>query len=110
MANPSKAKGTDFEVMCLPLLRTVWPEAERRAQQGNNDKGDYHLPGEKRFIIEAKNRTTMALQQWLREAGAEAKNAGVPYGVVLHKRKGSRQPGEQFVTMTLDTFLGLVGP
>lgn len=108
MANPSKAKGTDFEVSLLPRLQQVWPEAERRAQSGNNDKGDYHLPGEKRLIIEAKNRTQMSLSQWVREAEVEAKNAGVPYGVVVHKRKGTRVPGEQYVTMTLDVFLGLV--
>lgn len=109
MANPSKAKGTDFEVnQVLPALVAYWPEAERRAQSGSQDRGDFHIPGEKRFIIEAKNRTQLALPKWLREAEVEAKNAGVPYGVVCHKRKGTRVPGEQYVTMTLDTFLGLV--
>lgn len=108
MANPSKAKGTDFEVSLLPSLQAVYPDASRRPTEGKNDKGDYNLPGEKRFIIEAKNRTQMSLPQWLREAEVEAKNAGVPYGVVVHKRKGTRVPGEQYVTMTLDTFLGLV--
>lgn len=110
MSNPSKARGTDFEVMMLPKVQEIDPLAIRAPLTGSQDRGDYYLPNERRFVIEAKNRTIMALPQWLREAEVEAKNAGVPFGVVWHKKKGSRQPGEQFVTMSVDTFVGLMKP
>lgn len=110
MTNPSKQKGTDFEVSLLPLLQEFYgPDTDRRPPQGANDKGDFLLPGERRFILEAKNRTQMALGQWLKEADVEAGNFDInAVGVVVHKRKGTRIPAQQFVTMTLGDFLILV--
>lgn len=108
MVNYSKAKGTTFESSLLPYIRNYYPDAERRILAGALDKGDFLLPGEKRFIIEAKNCKTMSLSEWMREAEREAKNADVPYGIVVHKRKGKTDPAEQWVTMTLRTFLQLV--
>jgi hypothetical protein len=110
MSNPSKAKGTSFEVSLLPVLQEKYPDASRRAAEGKNDKGDFNLPGEDRYVIEAKCRTQMSLPQWIREAEAEAKNAGVLYGVVISKRKGTADPNQQYVHMTVSTFLGLVKP
>lgn len=105
----SKQKGTSFETSLLPPLRKRFPGAERRALSGNKDKGDFILPGAD-FALEAKNVKAMALGQWVREAEAEAENLGVPYGVVVHKRRGVTDPEEQFVTMTLRTFLGITSP
>lgn len=104
----SKAKGTSFESSVLPAIKGKRPEAERRALQGANDKGDFNIPGEKRFILEAKNHKEMKLAEWLREAEAEAQNAGVPHGVVVHKRRGKTDPREQYVTLKLGSFLDLV--
>jgi hypothetical protein len=105
----SKAKGTSFETSLLPLLRQYFPGAERRALSGNKDKGDFILPGAT-FALEAKNVQSMSLGVWVAEAEVEAENLGVSYGVVVHKRRGKTDPGEQFVTMPLRTFLEFVAP
>lgn len=104
---PSKQKGTAFETFVLPAFRTYYPQAERRAMQGANDKGDLLLPGEDRFIVECKNVRAMNLAGWLKEAHVEAFNAGVRAGVVVHKRRGSTDPLDQYVTLDLGDFLWL---
>lgn len=107
----SRQRGTRFETSLLPLLREHYPlGAERRASQGAADKGDYLLVGETRFILEAKNVTRMAIPEWLAEAEAEARRAGVPHGVVVAKRKGRTLPADQYVHLTLGSFLALVTP
>jgi hypothetical protein len=109
MANPSRAKGTDFEVSLLELLTTYYPEARRNPLSGSKDVGDFHLPGEKRFILEAKNRTVLALPAWLKQArDAAMRHFPTAVGVVVHKRKGTRLASDQYVTMTFSDFLWLV--
>ena len=103
----SKQKGTSFETSLLPALRTVYPGAERRALTGNKDKGDFILPGAD-FALEAKNQKALDLSGWIREAETEAENLGVPFGVVVHKRRGKTDPMEQYVTMTVGTFLAMM--
>ena len=104
----SKQKGTAFESLVLREFKLHYPGAERRAMQGALDKGDLLLPGEDRFVVECKNVSRWNLPEWLREAEAEARNAGVPYGVVASKRRGNAQPGDQYIHMTVSAFLGLV--
>lgn len=103
-----RQKGTFFETMICKFIKVWKPQTERRGMQGRNDRGDIYIPGEERFILECKNQKTMKLAMWIEEARTEAVNAGVPYGVVVHKRKGTQLAGEQYVTMPLFAFLGLV--
>lgn len=103
----SKQKGTSFETSLLPCLREYYPGAERRALSGKNDKGDFILPGAS-YALEAKNHRQFNLSAWLKEAEEEAENLGVPFGVVVHKRRGKTAPEQQYVTMTLGTFLQLI--
>jgi hypothetical protein len=110
MTNRSKQKGTSFESSLLPALKAKRPETERRALEGKNDKGDFYIPGEDRFIVEAKNHKEMGLSGWLKEASVEAANAGVPHGVVFHKKRGTTDPRQQYATMTVGDFLDLVYP
>ena len=105
-----RAKGTALETLVLSEFRRYYPQAERRALQGANDKGDLLLPGETRFIVECKNVARMDLAGWHAEAVAEAANAGVPHGVVVHKRQRRGQAGDQWVTLSLSSFLELVNP
>lgn len=102
-----KQKGTAFESSVLPELQKYYPGAERRALSGVHDKGDFILPGAA-FALEAKNHKAMDLAGWIKEAEAEAANLGVPHAVVVHKRRGKADPREQYVTMTLGSFLDLV--
>lgn len=104
----SKQKGTAFETLVLSAFRELYPHAERRTLQGKLDKGDLNLPGETLYIVECKNVTHFNLPEWKREAEAEAANAGVPVGVVVHKRRGNASPWDQWVTMTVFDFLSVL--
>lgn len=107
----SARKGAVFETQILHLLQQYYgPDTIRRGKQGIKDKGDFLLPGERRFVLEAKNESNYAgkLSGWLHEANVEAANAGVPFGAVVHKRRGRIAPELQYVTVELRTFLELV--
>lgn len=110
MTNRSKQKGTSYESSVLPAIQEKRPNAERRVLQGKNDKGDFHIPDEARFVVEAKNCKEMDLSGWIREAEIEAANAGVLFGVVVHKRRGKTDPREQYLTMKFGDFLDLAYP
>ncbi|ADE43477.1 RusA-like Holliday junction resolvase [Streptomyces phage phiSASD1] len=93
MANPSKARGTRWESAIRDYLNGVlgyshptdWRLVKRQAQEGAKDVGDLHAWP---FILEAKDVKSPAVPTWLRQAEAEAVNAGFPYGVVIHKVRG----------------------
>lgn len=57
--------------------------------------------------VECKNRARMELAAWVDQAVEQAPLGQVP--VVIHKRRGKAHPGDQYVTLTLDDFLALVG-
>lgn len=102
----SKRKGTAWESLIVAYLQGAgFPNVERRALTGSQDKGDVAgLP----LVIEAKNCRTTELAAWVDEASAEAKNAGVPVGVVWHHRRGRSSPGDGFVTMRGEDFVTLL--
>lgn len=110
MSNPSKRKGTAFEVSVANYLAEALDDdrIERRALQGVNDRGD--VAGVRfngaRVVIECKATTRPEVSAWLREAEAERVNDGAAFGVVVAKRRGvgDTRTGEQLVLMTLDTF------
>lgn len=101
-----KAKGTKFETLIVDYCRVFGADVERRAQQGANDKGDF--TGFEDFAVEAKNHVKMDLAGWWAEAQAEAKNLGVPYAAVIHKRKGKGGAHDQWVTMTVFDWFDLM--
>lgn len=109
MANPSKQKGSAYETSLLPVLQSFYPGAKRNPLAGLHDVGDFYLPTEKRLVLEAKNRTVMALPAWVKQAQTSARNLNPQaVGVVIHKRKGCALPGRQWVTMELADFLYLI--
>lgn len=109
MPNPSKAKGTSFEVSLLPEIRQWYPGADRNPLHGTKDVGDFNLPGETRFTLEAKNRQVLALPAWLTQASTSARNFHPEaVGIVVHKRKGVAIPGRQYATLEFADLLRLV--
>lgn len=109
MTNRSQQKGTAFESAIVKAFAAGgYPHAIRRGKQGVHDKGDLYLPGEDRFVVEAKCVSRFNLATWYAEAQQEAKNAGVPIGVVIHKRRGKAEGKDQWVTMTVADFLYLM--
>ena len=109
----AKAAGTWMERITAEFLafRLADDRIERRTKNGSNDRGD--ITGVKtvlggRVVIECKNVMKMALPQWLGEAEIERGNDDAAIGVVAHKKHGSGNPADQYVTMTLETFAHLL--
>jgi hypothetical protein len=103
----SKQKGTAFESLVVPPIAETYPGTERRQLAGALDKGDLLVPCAP-FATECKNVAKMSLATWRAESEVEAVNAGLPYSIVVHKRKGKGAPEEQWVTTTLGDFLGII--
>lgn len=104
-----RAKGTDGENLAVDAVRFFRKDAKRNPLAGTKDVGDVYIPRENRFILEVKNCVTQKLPEWIREAQAEAKNLNdFAVGVVVAKRKGTRDPMKQWVHMELGDFLRLV--
>ena len=105
MTNPSRAKGTAWESALLPLIRRVWPEANRAPLWGAADRGDFTGTGP--FCIEAKAHKTLDLAGFMDQAVAEAGSAGVDWPVVFVKRRG-KSPARGYAVMEVETFLTLL--
>lgn len=120
--NRNKANGTKHESWLVKMLRARNYEARRLAEGGTADEGDVEawLPTG-RWVLEAKARTALNVQETLGQARAKA-NAHAPEGVtipvaVVWKRLVRvpglqvRQPvaGERVVvTLSLADFLDLL--
>lgn len=91
MANPSKKKGTAAETKVVNYLNEKGLAAKRQPLSGNKDKGDilveanYPAP----CILEVKagqqtsNPSRSQMEEWLRQAGVEEENAGMPCFLVV---------------------------
>jgi len=102
MSNPSKAKGTRWEVRLRDHFRANGaPHCERLAQGGTQDRGDLTgLPG---VVIEAKARKTLALAEWCDELRVEMRNADAQIGAVLVPRR-NHQVGDGYAVVPIDVF------
>lgn len=105
--NRSKAKGTSWETAVVDHLRAAGAtQAERRALNGTDDRGDITgIPG---VVIEAKNAARVELAAWLDEAEKEKTNDGAEVGLVWIKRRGKTSPGAGYVLMTGDQLIQLL--
>lgn len=107
MSRPAKRRGTGAETAVVAYLRDHgFPHAERRALNGNHDRGD--IGGIPAACIEVKNCARVELAEWLGEVTDETANAGAAWGVVWHKRRGKGSPADWYVTMTGHTFTSLL--
>lgn len=86
---------------------------DRRVKNGAKDLGD--IRGVKvwgqRLVIECKdelNGKVLKLPGWIREAHIEAGNDDALCGVVIHKRTGTRNPLEQWCSMTVGDLVALI--
>ena len=110
--NPNKAKGTALERQTADYWQEHWSEwIDRRTPTGGKDKGDLVnvRVGAARLVIEVKNSVSYKdLSGWVEEAAIEAVNDGAVAGIVVHKRKGKAEPGQQYVTMTQASLLAIL--
>jgi hypothetical protein len=111
MSNPSKAKGTHFEVLVRDYFVQVWGDRriKRVAQAGIHDEGDIanFRVADQDIAIECKatDEYRSNLAGWIREAEVERQNLGAIATCVVHKRKGKGAAQDQYVTLTLKDFL-----
>lgn len=100
MSNPSKTKGTAAETAVVGYLRQRgWIHAERRALQGNLDKGD--IAGVVGVCLEVKACKQIDLAGWLKEALLEQANAQASVGAVIAKKRGTTNPADWYALMTV---------
>jgi len=101
MSNANKAKGTRFESAVRNWLLDRRSKAWRPAQTGHRDVGDVHVDG--MVALQCKDAAQQRYLAWVEDANEQAVNAGLPYGAVVHKRRG-KTVGESLVVLDLETF------
>lgn len=108
----NRAKGTALETLSTNYLREhVSDFIVRQPLAGSRDLGDVanlRTHNNRPIVVEVKNTARTELGVWAAEAEAERVNAGAVAGVVLHKRVGKGQAGDQWVTMTLRDFVAAI--
>lgn len=108
----AKAAGARFERLIADYLAAhVDDRIDRRVKTGAKDKGDIagirHMGG--RVVIEAKDYGgRYLLGPWLREADIERGNDDALIGAVVIKRRGTSDPGDQVVAMTVRDLVALL--
>jgi hypothetical protein len=107
----ARAAGARFErTIADYLARTVSEFIDRRVKTGSKDKGDLvnvRAHGQ-RVTVECKDVARLNLAGWVTEAEIEAGNDDALVGVVIHKRRGTSDPGDQYVTCTVRDFVALL--
>lgn len=104
LTNPQKIKGSAFERLIVTFLRACGFLADRTRAGWADDRGDVHgisHPELGPYTIECKNHKTMALSTWITELDREIAANGGTLGAVVHKKKGSGDPGDQYATMPM---------
>lgn len=107
----ARQAGSRFEREVADYLADkVDDRIDRRVKTGARDKGDIgglrHMG--QRVVIECKNTSRTNLGTWMNEAHTAMGNDDAGAAVVIHKRHGKGQPGDQWVTLTLADFVALI--
>ena len=97
MSQYNKTKGATFETDVLKWFRKMGVLAERLTKAGSKDEGDMVcIVAGVTYILELKNRQTLSLPQFWREAQVEALNYSkarglgeVPPAYVIVKRRNA---------------------
>ena len=109
----AKKAGASFERLIADHLANVLEDdrIDRRVKMGNQDRGDIaglrHMGG--RLVIECKDYGGRLMPgPWIAEAQTEAGNDDALAGIVIAKRRGTTNPGDMFVLMTVDELTTLL--
>lgn len=108
----ARAAGARFERQIADwLAEHLDDRIDRRVKTGAKDRGDIggiRHRGE-RVVLELKDTARPDLPGWIREAHLEARNDDARIGVVVHKRRGTADPAQQWVAMTVADLAWLLG-
>lgn len=108
----AKAAGSSFERSLADwLAKHVDDRIDRRVKNGAKDRGDIgglrHMGG--RVVIECKDYGGRLMSgPWISEAEVERGNDDALAGIVIAKRRGTTDPGQQFVLMTVNDLTALL--
>lgn len=107
----AKRAGARFETsVAAYLAEHVDDRIERRTSNGNRDRGDIsglrHM-GE-RVVLECKDTSRWTPAEWLREAELERGNDDAVAGLVVAKKRGTTDPGDAVVLMSLRDLVALL--
>ncbi len=105
MSNARKAAGTRWESAVRDHAQQRRLKAFRPAQAGAKDVSDVHISG--LVAAQCKDHARFALSEWVADAEEQAENAGLPFGVVVAKRR-RHSVGSAYAVMSYDTLLSLV--
>ena len=108
----ARQAGTRFETSIVGYLAANYDDViERRRQSGSKDRGDvsgFRYAG-RRIVAELKDYGGRVLiGPWLREVDIERGNDSADVGLLIIKRRGVTDPGDQIVAMTLRDLLALL--
>jgi hypothetical protein len=108
----AKTAGTAFETSIANYLADeIDDRIERRRLSGAFDRGDISglRISNQRLVVECKNYGGKLLTgPWLNETETERINDGAIAGFVVAKRKGTTDPAQQIVLMTLKDLAALI--
>lgn len=107
----AKAAGTRFERSIADCLaRWVDDRIDRRVKTGRKDRGDIGglRHGRARVVVECKDVVRLDLPGWLREAELERGNDDALVGLVVHKKRGTSDPLDQYVTTSVRDLIALL--
>ena len=108
----AKKAGSSFERSIVDwLAKHIDDRIDRRVKNGAKDRGDIggvrHMGG--RVVIEAKDYGGRLMPgPWVAEAETERGNDDATVGLVIAKRRGTTDPGQQFVLMTVNDLAALL--
>lgn len=108
----ARAAGARFERTIADWLATHLDDRiDRRVKTGAKDRGDIGGVRHRgrRVVLELKDTARLDLAGWIREAHLEAGNDDAAIGVVVHKRRGTADPAQQWVAMTVADLAWLLG-
>lgn len=113
--NRSSAKqaGARFETLIAKYLNEhVDDRIERRQKNGALDRGDIASvrtrEGE-RVVIECKEYGgRLQLSEWIKEVEVEVGNDNALFGVIAAKRRGTNDPGKQWIVCEVDDFVAML--
>ncbi len=106
MSNPSKRKGTTFEVAVKDYLRAQGVDVRRNPPTGAKDEGDLDVPSWD-AAIECKATQRIELAHTVDEAEIEAVRAGRRFGIAVIKRR-LKGIEDAYVVMSLADFTVLM--
>lgn len=100
----SNVKGYKFmRSVCSYLTANGFPFATIRSK-GQSGSDILETPG---ICWELKATQKTSLGVWVDQVQADADREGADIAVVVHKRRGTTDPSEQFATMDVETFTRL---